>query len=67
MKKNGKKGIIIAIVVGIMVLVALLFLFKGNVYRMAVTYEDAGNRKSYTVKDEAFATFINRSLPRTDN
>lgn len=67
MKKNGKKGIIIAIVVGIMVLVALLFLFKGNVYRMAVTYEDAGNRKSYTVKDEAFATFINRSLPNDES
>lgn len=67
MKKNGKKGTIIAVVVGIAVVIALLFLFRGNVYQMVVKYEDAGNRKSYTVKDEAFAAFINRNLPNDES
>lgn len=67
MKKNGKKGTIIAVVAIVLVLVALLFLFKGNIYRIAVKYEDAGNRKSYTVKDEAFAAFINHNLPNDES
>lgn len=67
MKKNGNKGTVIAIITIVLVLLALLFLFRGNVYRMVVKYEDAGNRKSYSVKDEAFATFINRNLPNDES
>ncbi|MFV0420281.1 MAG: hypothetical protein ACK5KT_16335 [Dysgonomonas sp.] len=67
MKKNGNKGVIIGVVVGIAIVASLLFLFRGNVYQMMVKYEDAGNRKSYTVKDEAFATFINRNLPNDES
>lgn len=39
---------------------------KGNIYRMAVKYEDGGGRKTYEVKDEAFAKYINENLPNDE-
>lgn len=66
MKKKDNKNIIIAVVVIVVALAALLFIFKGDVYRMVVKYEEAGNRKSYDVKEEAFAVLINRNLPNDE-
>lgn len=67
MKKNNTKGSVIAVVAVIVIILGGLFLFRGSVYRMAVKYEDGGNRKSYQVNDEAFATYINRILPNDES
>ncbi len=47
--------------------VCLLFFLRGNIYRMVVKYEDAGNRKSYTIKDEALSKYINENLPNDES
>jgi len=67
MKKNDMKGKIIAIVAVVAVVLVLLFFMKGSIYRMVVKYEDAGNRKSYEVKDEALGAYINQNLPNDES
>ena len=65
MKKNSK-AILIRIAVSLLIVLVFLFVMKGNIYRMSVKYEDAGGRKTYEVKDEAFAKFINENLPNDE-
>lgn len=66
-KAKDKKATFLKIGGGIVVVLVLLFLFKGNIYRMAVKYEDAGNRKFYEVKDDSLANYINQSLPNDES
>jgi hypothetical protein len=66
MKKKTKNTLfkVVAVIAAVLV---LLFLFKGNIYRMAVKYEDAGSRKSYEIKDDNLAAYINQSLPNDES
>lgn len=66
MKKKSKDTLLKVIVITAFTLV-LLFLFKDNIYRMAVKYEDGGNRKSYDIKDESLANYINQNLPNDES
>lgn len=68
MKKDKKKREkTIAISIGIIIGIALLFVFKGNIYQMSVKYEDAGSRKSYDIKDEALISYILHALPNDES
>lgn len=64
--KKGAKKTIFKIAASILVLVILFFLFRGPGYRLAVKYEDAGGRKTYEVKDDSLAKFINENLPNDE-
>lgn len=64
--KKNNKAIIFRIVASVVLILALLFFLRGNIYRMAVKYEDAGGRKSYEVKDANLAKFINENLPNDE-
>lgn len=66
MKKKDKKGFYIRIAVSVVAVLLLLFFLKGNIYQMAVKYEDGGGRKTYEVKDESLAKFINENLPNDE-
>lgn len=66
MKKKSKATLLKVIAV-IAVVLVLLFLFKGNIYRMAVKYEDGGSRKSYDIKDDNLANYINQNLPNDES
>lgn len=66
-KNKDKKSIVLKIAGGVLVVLVLLFLLKGNIYRMTVKYEDAGSRKSYEIKDDKLADFINQSLPNDES
>jgi len=65
--KKKTKNTLIKVVTVIAVVLVLLFLFRGNIYRMAVKYQDAGNRKSYEVKDDNLAAYINQNLPNDES
>lgn len=65
MKKKTNSNLL-KVVAAIVVVIVLLFLFRGNIYRMAVKYEDGGSRKSYDIKEGDLATFINQSLPNDE-
>lgn len=65
--KKKTKSTLIKTVVGVVVVLVLLFLFRGNIYRMAVKYQDAGSRKSYEVKDDNLAAYINQNLPNDES
>ncbi len=67
MAKKDKKGNITAIAVIVVGVLLLLFLLKGNIYRAAVKYEDAGGRKNYELKDETLALYINQNLPNDES
>lgn len=66
MKKKSKDTLLKVIAV-IAVVLVLLFLFKGSIYRMAVKYEDGGSRKSYDIKDDNLANYINQNLPNDES
>lgn len=66
MKKQNYKGIIIGVAATVGVILAILFFMKGSIYQMIVKYEDAGGRKSYEVKDQALAKYINENLPNDE-
>lgn len=66
MAKKDKKGNIAAIIVIVVSILVLLFFQKGIIYRGAVKYEDAGNRKSYELKDGSLTAYINQSLPNDE-
>lgn len=65
-KDKKKKEKAIAIIIGVILGIALLFAFKGNIYQMAVKYEDAGSRKNYEIKDEALISYILENLPNDE-
>ncbi|NDV93772.1 hypothetical protein D0T84_02425 [Dysgonomonas sp. 521] len=65
--KKKTKSTLLKVVAATIVVLALLFLFRGNIYRMAVKYEDAGGRKSYDIKDDSLAMFINQNLPNDES
>lgn len=65
MKKNSK-ATLIRIAVSLLIVFVFLFFMKGNIYRMAVKYDDGGGRKTYEVKDDAFAKYINENLPNDE-
>lgn len=62
-----KKDTIVRIAIVVVLILAVLFALKGNIYRMAVKYEDGGNRKSYELKDETFINHINQQLPNDES
>ena len=66
MKKKSKDTLLKVVAVLAVVLV-LLFLFKGSIYRVAVKYEDGGSRKSYDIKDDNLANYINQNLPNDES
>lgn len=66
MKKN-KKNTVYTVIISVVIVIILLFFLKGSVYRMVVKYEDAGGRKSYDIKDEKLASYINQSLPNDES
>ncbi|MDR0825293.1 MAG: hypothetical protein LBN74_09385 [Prevotella sp.] len=61
------KNTLLKVVAVIAVVLVVAFLFRGNIYRMAVKYEDDGNRKSYDIKDDNLAKYINQSLPNDES
>ncbi|MBD8389407.1 hypothetical protein [Dysgonomonas sp. BGC7] len=67
MAKKNKKGNIIAIVVGVVALLVLAFLLKANIYSAIIKYQDAGNRKSYEIKDETLSNYILQNLPNDES
>ncbi len=62
MKKKTKKRIL-GICVALVVIIAALIFFRGDIYRFAVTYKDDGGRKTYKVKDKNYAFFIEDNIP----
>lgn len=66
-KNKDKKATILKLGGGILLVLLLLLLFKGSIYNMVVKYEDAGGRKSYEIKDESLANYINQSLPNDES
>lgn len=64
---NNRKGLLLGIVIGVIIVFAALFFFKGTIYTSVVKYEDAGNRKSYEIKDQNLILFINQNLPNDES
>jgi hypothetical protein len=65
--KNNKKNTVYTVIISVVVIIILLFFLKGSIYRMAVKYEDGGWRKSYEIKDDKLASYINQSLPNDES
>lgn len=55
-KKSGRR--IKYIVTVLIILCVAAFLFRGSVYRTAVSYKAVGGIKNYTVRDQTLATYI---------
>lgn len=64
---KNKKNTVYTVIVSVVIVIILLFFLKGSIYRMAVKYEDAGGRKSYEIKDDKLASYINQSLPNDES
>lgn len=61
MKKKSKNGFV-KILVTLIIVLGILFVFRGTVYRTVVTYKDDGSRKNYKVKDKNLALFIENQI-----
>jgi len=62
MKKKTKKRIRNSIIILILIAGAL-FLFRGSIYRITISYKEEGTCKNYKVKDKNLATYIESNIP----
>ncbi|HCO68875.1 MAG TPA: hypothetical protein DIT04_14115 [Dysgonomonas sp.] len=62
MKKRTKKRIITFFSL-LLVAAGCLYIFRGDIYRFAVSYKEDGSRKNYRVKDKNLAAYIEGNLP----
>lgn len=62
MKKKTRSRIT-KILIAVFIVLATAFIFRGFLYRMAISYKDDGGRKSYKVKDKNLAIYIEDNMP----
>lgn len=68
MKKKTRKRIRNTIVL-LVLITGALFLFRGSIYRITISYKEDGGRKNYKVKDKNLASYIEENIlsEKTDN
>ncbi|MDU1890642.1 MAG: hypothetical protein E6767_08120 [Dysgonomonas sp.] len=62
-----KKETIIRLAIVVVLILAVLFAMRGNIYKTVVKYEDGGNRKNYELKDKGILNYIHEQLPNDES
>ncbi|SHF51817.1 hypothetical protein [Dysgonomonas macrotermitis] len=66
MRKSKKKFLAKLFIIIIAIFIAA-FIFRGALYRVAVSYKEDGSRKNYKVKDKNFAMYIEDNISDAPN